>query len=202
MNRFTREMAYGIPGTYAAGDEGGGAPPAVTDPVPPATVPPTPPEPTAAELAEKAHKAELDRYRNEKGQADKKAAAAEAELQKLRDAQLSETEKLQKTAEQVPTLEKERDEWKTRAEAAEAEIAEDVKTRTAALPAELSCLLPGGTPSAQLAWIRTAEASAAKLKTGNGLPPSGNRNPPADKANGVVTDEQRKAHLAHTATRF
>jgi hypothetical protein len=172
----------------------------VTAPEPPVTAPVT--EPTEAEKAEALRKAEIDRYRNEAGQAAKKAKDLEAELQKLRDEKLTETERLQKTAEQVPTLTSERDTWKERAEKAETEIASDVEARKKALPAEIACLLPEGTPSQQLAWIRTAEASAAKLKPANGLPPAGGRNPGGGQQNGEPTEQERQAHAQNLASRF
>lgn len=159
-------------------------------------------EPTEAEKAEAARKAEMDRYRNEAGQAAKRAKELEAKLKTLEDEKLSETERLQKTAEQVPTLTQERDDWKGRAEAAEQEILADVEARKKALPAEIAVLMPEGTASQKLAWVRQAEQSAAKLKPNGGLPPSGNRNPGGNGKSADPTDEQRKAHLAATATRF
>lgn len=192
---------YGLPGVYCSGDEGGGgAPPAPADP---GTAPPaTNPEPTEAEKAEAARKAEIDRYRNEAGQTAKKLREAEARLKQLEDEKLSETERLQKAAEQVPTLEQERNGWKERAEAAEAELASEVEVRKKALPSELAILLPAGTPAQQLAWLRTAEASAAKLKPATGLPPGGGRNPGAGHGKTEPSEQERQIAAAHYASRF
>ncbi len=194
------EFGLGFYADTDEGGQGGGNSAPVT--APPTTPPETIPEPTEAEKAAAAQKAEMDRYRNEAGQAAKRAKEAEAKLAAAELEKLSETERLKVAADQVPTLTTERDDWKARAEAAEAEIAADVEARKKALPAELACLMPEGTASQQLAWIRNAEASALKLKPTTALPPGGGRNPGGNSGKADPSDKDRERIAREYATHF
>jgi hypothetical protein len=99
-------------------------------------------EEKAEESAEQRFLRLADRYRNEAGQAAKKARELEARLREVEDAQKPELQRLAERAEQVPVLERERDDWKARAEAAEAALTAEVEARQKALPKEMLDLLP------------------------------------------------------------
>lgn len=159
-------------------------------------------EEKAEESAEQRSQRLVDRYRNEAGQAAKKARELEARLREVEDAQKPELQRLAERAEQVPVLERERDDWKARAVAAEAALTAEVEARQKALPKEMLDLLPeGATPAGQLEWIRKATAAAEKLKPGT-LPPAGGRNPAVQPGSAAPTKEQQDAAARDYASRF
>jgi hypothetical protein len=159
-------------------------------------------EEKAEESAEQRFLRLADRYRNEAGQAAKKARELEARLREVEDAQKPELQRLAERAEQVPVLERERDDWKARAEAAEAALTAEVEARQKALPKEMLDLLPeNATPAGQLEWIRKATAAAEKLRPGQ-LPPAGGRNPAMQPGSAAPTKEQQDAGARDYASRF
>ncbi len=184
-------------------DEPTGTPPAGPPPAPPAPPAPPPDPPpapappgdgTPAETVTKAdHERELDRYRGQVGDANKRAKELETRLKTLEDASKSDAEKLAERAKRADELEPELTAAKAALEAAEASLQAEVDEQKKALPKEMLELLPAEAAlSEQLGWIRKARAAAEKLKPGSGLPPSGGRPGAGAKPNDEPTDAERQ----------
>lgn len=163
---------------------------------PPATNPP-------ATVSKDEHERELDRYRNQIGQANKQLEELKAELNQLREAGKSEQQKLQEKADRAAALEEQAAKLQQEIEARDKALADEAEARLEKLPEEIrALLLEDLTPAKKLEWIRIAESSADRLKPANNLPPAGQRNPPSGQEPRGVTDEERAANLRKTAARF
>jgi hypothetical protein len=162
--------------------------PIETTPAPePATDPnPAPPEET---IPKSEHQRELDRLRNELGQFKRRT-------RELEDASKSEAEKLAERAKLADTLEPE-------VTALRAALSAEVDEQQKHLPKEMLDLMPGGSPSEQLAWIRKARQAAEKLKPAGALPTAGGRNPgnAADGASDAARLEALKKQYPSLARR-
>ena len=162
-------------------------------------------EPTPEERAAAEHQRELDRYRNEAGQAAKKARDLEKKLQELEDAGKTETERLQARAKAADELEPKLASLESQVASLTEALAAEVTRQKAALkeldPGMLD-LLPDGDPVMQLAWVSKAVAKATKDRK-TALPPGGGRNPGGDR-NGKTepTEEERQKAAQHYAHRF
>lgn len=119
------------------------------------------------------HQRELDRYRNEVGQANKRLAELEKLIADRDEATKSEAEKLAAKAAKAEQLEPE-------VAALRAALTEEVEAQKGALPEAMQGLLPSGSPAEQLAWIRKAKEAAAKITPAGSqstLPDASGRNP-------------------------
>ena len=182
---------------------GGGTDPGTAPPAPgtdPPAKEPTEVEKLQARLAqlEKDKQSEVDRYRNEAGQAAKK-------LKQIEDANKSETERLQERAKAADELEPKVETLEKQVQALTEALGAEVDRQKKALQEldkDMLELLPDGDPVSQLAWVSKALAKASKDRK-QSLPPGGGRNPGGDR-NGKTepTEEERQKAAAHYATRF
>ena len=152
------------------------------------------------------HLREVDRYRNQFGQEQKRAAEAEKRLKALEDANKSETERLTEKAQKADTLETTVATLTEQRDAYAAALAAEVSRQEKALPDNLRALykaLPESlSPVDQLAWLGEATKEAAKAqKQGNGLPPAGGRTG-AVGAGSEPTEAQRATDARRYANRF
>ncbi len=176
---------------------------------PPPAPPPDPAPPSGAgagtaveTISREEHQRELDRYRNEVGQAAKRAKELEARLKQLEEANQTEAERLAAQAKRAEDLEPEVERLKAQLEAQTTALLAEVDAQKKALPKEMIDLLPAeASPAEQLAWVAKARAAAEKLKPAPGLAPAGGR-----QGGGRPTDEPNEAerafHARHMASRF
>jgi DNA repair exonuclease SbcCD ATPase subunit len=136
---------------------------------------------------------EVDRYRNEAGQSNRKLKELETKLQKIEDEKKPELERLTEAAGKVPTLE----EKLGRYEAAFQSQNEEARKILEKTDKELLALIPAGLPPDQeFVCLRNAVSkamkdAAEKEKSKGTLPPGGGRNPGGNGNNGP-TDAQRE----------
>jgi flagellar biosynthesis chaperone FliJ len=151
---------------------------------------------------------DVDRYRNEAGQANKRLREMEQRLQQIEDEKKPELQRLTDAAGQVPLLQKEiesRDERLTRYEAAFEAQNDAAKKLLEKLDKGLLTLIPEGlSPDQEFNCLRNAvnKAQADAEKGRTSLPPGGGRNPGTAGDKKEPTDAERAAAAQHYATRF
>jgi hypothetical protein len=147
---------------------------------------------------------EVDRYRNEAGQANRELKKVQDRLREIDDAQKPELQRLTEQAGKVPTLE----ERLTRYEAAFQQQNGEARRILEKLDKDLLGLVPDGlAPEQEFVCLRNAVAKAMKDQEARQqgqtqkLPPAGGRNP-GTNGKQEPTDKEKAMAAEHYQSRF